>query len=100
MDSDEIAMVVLTGGRSAKTLVDLVEGATNTLTRSSCQAGELREVLNSETYAGLLATLDNYPEVRAAWPTEGFVRCPGSVIASYRRRRSRRISRRQTWKRS
>ncbi len=51
MDSGEIAMVVLTHEDSVKTLIDLLEGATKTLTRSSSTAEELQEVLNSETYA-------------------------------------------------
>ena len=50
MDFGEIAMVVLTSEGSAKTSVDLLEGATKTLTRSSGTAEELQEVLNSETY--------------------------------------------------
>jgi uncharacterized membrane protein len=49
MDSGEIAMVVLTHEDSVKTLVDLLDGATKTVTRASCTAEELQEVLNSET---------------------------------------------------
>jgi uncharacterized membrane protein len=50
MDSGEIALVVLTDEQSVKTLVDLLEGAYKTITRSSSTAEEVQEVLNSETY--------------------------------------------------
>jgi uncharacterized membrane protein len=50
MDSGEIAMVVLTHEESVKVLVDLLEGSTKTITRSSATAEEVQEVLNSETY--------------------------------------------------
>jgi len=51
MDAGEVAMVVLTHEDSVKVLVDLLEGATKTVTRSSSTAEEVQEVLNSETYA-------------------------------------------------
>jgi uncharacterized membrane protein len=50
MDLGEIAMVVLTQEGSVKVLVDLLEGAEKTVTRSSATAEEVQEVLNSETY--------------------------------------------------
>lgn len=50
MDSGEIAMVVLTHEDSVKVLVDVLEGAEKTVTRSSATAEEVQEVLNSETY--------------------------------------------------
>lgn len=50
MDSGEIAMVVLTHEDSVKVLVDLLDGAKKTITRSSATAEEVQEVLNSETY--------------------------------------------------
>ena len=45
MDSGEIAMVVLIHEDSVKTLIDLLEGASKTLTKSSSTAEELQEVL-------------------------------------------------------
>ena len=43
-------MAALIHEDSVKTLIDLLEGASKTLTRSSSTAEELQEVLNSETY--------------------------------------------------
>lgn len=51
MDSGEIALVVVTNEESVKTLVDVLEGATKKISRSSFTAEEVQEVLNSETYA-------------------------------------------------
>jgi uncharacterized membrane protein len=49
MDAGDIDMVVVTHEDSVKTLVDLLEGATKTLTKSSSTAEDVREALNDDT---------------------------------------------------
>lgn len=49
MDSGDIDMVVVTNEDSVKTLVDLLEGATKTLTKSSSTAEDVREALNADS---------------------------------------------------
>jgi uncharacterized membrane protein len=47
MDEGDVDLVVITDTDSVKTLVDLLEGATKTLTRESANADEVREALNA-----------------------------------------------------
>lgn len=51
MDEGDVDLVVITDTDSVKTLVDLLEGATKTLTKDSATAEEVREALN-EAQAG------------------------------------------------
>jgi uncharacterized membrane protein len=46
MDTGDINMVVVTDSGSTKVLVDLLEGATKTLTKESATAEEIREAMN------------------------------------------------------
>lgn len=46
MDEGDVDLVVITDTDSVKQLVDLLEGATKTLTRDSATADEVREALN------------------------------------------------------
>lgn len=46
MDTGDIDMVIVTDSGSAKVLVDLLEGATKTLTKDSATAEEVREALS------------------------------------------------------
>ena len=48
MDTGDIDMVIVTDTDSVKTLVDLLEGATKTLTKDSATAEEVREAMNVE----------------------------------------------------
>jgi uncharacterized membrane protein len=48
MDSENISMVVLTDEGSVRTLGEVLEGATRTVSRASCSAEELQEVISSE----------------------------------------------------
>jgi uncharacterized membrane protein len=52
MDAGDIDMVVVTHEDSVKALVDLLEGATKTLTKASSTAEDVREALNSDTASG------------------------------------------------
>ncbi len=47
MDEGDVDMVVVTDSGSVKTLVDLLEGATKTLSKDSSTAEEVREALNT-----------------------------------------------------
>lgn len=47
MDQGDVDLVVITDTDSVKTLVDLLEGATKTLTKGSATAEEVREALNA-----------------------------------------------------
>jgi uncharacterized membrane protein len=51
MDEGDVDMVVINDSDSVKTLVDLLEGATKTLSKDSATAEEVREALN-ESGAG------------------------------------------------
>jgi uncharacterized membrane protein len=51
MDEGDVDMVVITDTGSVKTLVDLFEGATKTLTKDSATAEEVREALNASDTA-------------------------------------------------
>jgi uncharacterized membrane protein len=48
MDAGDIDMVVVTHEDSVKNLVDLLEGATKTLTKASSTAEEVREAINAD----------------------------------------------------
>jgi uncharacterized membrane protein len=47
MDEGDVDLVVITDSGSVKTLVDLLEGATKTLTKDSATAEEVREAMNA-----------------------------------------------------
>ena len=47
MDEGDVDLVVITDTDSVKTLVDLLEGATKTLSKDSATAEEVREALNA-----------------------------------------------------
>lgn len=49
MDSGEIAIVALTADESVQTLAGLLGGASNTITRASSTAEEVREALDADT---------------------------------------------------
>jgi hypothetical protein len=51
MDEGDVDLVVITDTDSVKQLVDLLEGATKTMSKDSASADEVREALN-EAQAG------------------------------------------------
>jgi uncharacterized membrane protein len=56
MDEGDVDLLVITDSDSVKTLVDLMEGATKTLSKESATAEEVREALNASDVSASAGT--------------------------------------------